>query len=445
MQCPPGGGLFFPPYEIVVMMYATPTVERPLILSRAPPWTRGVAGVVVGSLFMLLGCAAVPQRLGPGPVQADGTDTHSATTPGTGNCEFSELDLQTELDFLVSRNGDRGGGVLWISSLDCGLLWSGSSGLSDHLSRHEMGTSHNFQIASITKTFTATVVLQLVEESAFALDDRIGDLLPGTVTRELLVLDDHDFGPELTVRQLLSHTSGLPDYWLDPPFVRDDHNAFMLAFFAGVTDRLWEPRDILEYVRMLDPIDTPGASYHYSDSGYVVLGLLIEEFADKALHEVYRERILDPLGMEGTYLNYREATRSNRVVAHRYANGWDDYGRVGYSADWAGGGLVSNAEDLERFIAALAKDQLFTKPETSELMRSWIETGETDTEYGLGLFHVELGKGRGGLWGHEGYGGSWMYYWPKHRVTFTGTLGEQNNHWWPVARKAIGQIEAGHR
>lgn len=428
----------------VVFADNTVTGVGVVMAQRALRWTRRAAKAVIRSVVVLLACAAIPEQLDADPTQASSADKSSVTATGTGNCGFPELVMEPALDFLVGRNGDRGGGVMRIFSLDYGLLWSGSSGLSDHLSGREMGTSNNFQIASITKTFTATVVLQLVEESAFKLDDRLGDLLPETVTRKLLVIDGHDYGPELTVRQLLSHTSGLPDYWSDPPFVEDENNAFMLEFIAGIRDHMWKPQEILTYVRMLDPIDTPGASYHYADSGYVVLGMLIEKFEGKALHEVYRERIFDPLGMDATYMNYHEPARSNRVVSHRYEHGQDDYGLVGYSADWAGGGLVSNAEELELFIVALADDQLFLERETGELMRSWVETGETGTGYGLGLFHVELRYGRGDMWGHGGYGETWMYYWPKYRVTFTGTLNEENNDWWYLAGRAMDQIEAGH-
>ncbi len=355
-------------------------------------------------------------------------------------CPFElPLDLQDELDQVVALNNGYGGGIFRIASGTCGLIWEGASGNVIH-DGSPIPADANFEIASTSKAFTAATVLLLMEEGLLTLDQPIGELLPPEYTTGLIVIDDYDYTPELTVRQLLSHTSGLPDYWYDPPYIYPGINAFLLEYIL-YPNRFWEPVDILAYVPGLDPIFVPGTSWHYNDTGYLLAGLIVEQVTGMGLHEVYRDRIFDPLGLDDTWLHWREPPAPGLTRSHRYEEIWDMYTKRHNSADWAGGGLVSSTRDLETFIRALADNTLFSDPSTIEEMTAWIGTDTPGVQYGLGLFRTWLGGGHGEIWGHDGYGNSWMYYWPKEDITMVGTLNQTENDWWPLVAAAAQEID----
>jgi len=343
------------------------------------------------------------------------------------------------LDWIVARNQGYGGGVIRVTSGVYGLLWEGASGTAVY-NGAPMPQEATFEIASTSKAFTAATVLLLVEDGLLDLDQQIGTLLPPAYTTGLIVIGSHDYTPELTVRQLLAHTSGLPDYWNDPPYIIPGVNAFLFEYILHPY-RFWEPEDILVYVPGLTPAFVPGTGWHYSDTGYLLAGLIVEEITGKELHDVYRERIFAPLGLDDTWLSWREPPASGLTESHRYEGSWDMTDKPHQSADWAGGGLVSTTRDLERFMRALADESLFSDPTTGKAMKAWIETGTTGIRYGLGLFWVELGNDQGEIYGHDGYGNSWMYYWPDQDVIFAGTLNQTENDWWPLVKAAAFQID----
>jgi D-alanyl-D-alanine carboxypeptidase len=328
--------------------------------------------------------------------------------------------VQEGLVRLVALNKGHGGGVVRIAGPH-GAICEGAAGLTAGPGSAPMTPSTPFEIASITKTVTATVILQLVEEGRLSLDSRLGDLLPAKFSR--------GFNSSITVRQLLSHTSGLAHYWEDGPRDREGNNAFLRAFLAE-PQRFWQPDDILDLARVL-PARRPGARFHYSDTNYVLLGLIVEQTTGKPLHAVFREKIFDPLGMKSTWLSYREKRRG-AAPSHRY-EGTEDLDNVPrQSADWAGGGLVSTTQDLERFLRGLATGALFKKPDTLQVMLEGGPVGEPGISYGLGLYRVQLDGRLGEVWGHDGHGNSFAYYWPRRDITFTGTLNQTENDWWPL-------------
>jgi D-alanyl-D-alanine carboxypeptidase len=347
--------------------------------------------------------------------------------------------LQRTLDRLVADNDGFGGGVFRLASGEEGILWEGTSGDLTH-DGAAMQADAVFQIASTSKAFTAVTALLLIQDGLFSLDDTTGDLLPPEVTSGLLVIDGHDYGPELTVRQLLAHTSGLPDYWYDPPFILPGFNAFLIDYTLA-PNRFWEPEEILAYIPGLDPIFVPGTGRHYSDTGYLLAGLIIEEISGRPLHEVYQERLFTPLGLDDTWLQWRQDRPGDTAESHRYEGTWDMYDKRHQTADWAGGGLVSSTRDLERFARALADGTLIHDPTLRAEMLHRTPTGQPAVDYGLGLFLVGLGNGQGEIIGHDGYGNSWMYYWPKQDVTMVGTLNQTENDWWPLVKIAATLIE----
>lgn len=351
--------------------------------------------------------------------------------------------LQKKLQKLV-RNAEHFGGGIFRVAKPSGVIWEGTYGYIDASQKIPIDAHSTFEIASITKTFTATVVLQLVEERKLKLDTPIRKLLPAATYKNLLVVDNFDHSGDITIKQLLNHTSGLAHFWDDPPYVKEGYNKF-LTHFEMDEHRLWHPNETLEFVPDMHPQGLPGQRYHYSDTNYVLAGLIIEALEKKPLHEVYRTRIFDKLNMNHTYLSYRESPRSPHKEAHRYFDDDDLHGKKGWSADWASGGLVSNTVDLETFLFALAHGKIFKHAKTLELMKSWVITDNDEQElYGLGIFGIPLKKRRGMIWGHDGWGGAIMYYWPEKDIAFTGSLNqtgteedENEDDWLLLIKEAV--------
>ncbi len=340
-----------------------------------------------------------------------------------------EAAVGATLERLVAHNHGFGGGVVRIAGPE-GLIYEAAAGNVAGPGSAGMRPETPFEVASITKAVTAATVLRLVEAGRLSLDMTLGEALPGEAAR--------GFDGKITLRQLLSHTSGLGHYWTDGARDRAGNNAFLTAFLAE-PGRTWSAERILGYAREI-PARRAGAGFRYSDTNYVLLGLIVERVTGKPLQRVYREMVFEPLGMRDTWLTYREGRRGAEV-SHRYEGREDLHEVPRQSADWAGGGLVSTARDLEKFLRGLASGRLFKSAETLEVMRRAVPVGEPGISYGLGLYRVKLDAGQGELWGHDGHGNSFAYYWPQRGITFTGTLNQTENDWWPLVEAFINKRE----
>ncbi|GIH78044.1 serine hydrolase domain-containing protein [Planobispora longispora] len=261
-----------------------------------------------------------------------------------------------------------------------------------------------FRTASVTKTFTAVAALRLVEQGRLRLDDPIGRHLDPALMKKIR------YGSRITLRQLLEHTSGIADYVTDDP-------SWMSEVFAG-PHRIWTPRELAERGLRLPPAFQPGKGHHYSDTGYVLAGLIIEEAAGKRLHQVYREQILQPLGLRATYLELWEPHRGR--LSHPYVLDLD-FRRWNPTYDtFGGGGLVSTGADLARFIRSLFEGRVFEHAATLEAMLR--AAPHSEGGYGLGIMRLQEGETT--LWGHLGAHGSFMLYDPAAKISITGTVNQ---------------------
>lgn len=347
--------------------------------------------------------------------------------------------LQSILDALVEDNQGSGGGIARVGVDRDGVLWEGASG-NRKRNGYPIAATDNYEIASTSKAFTAAALLLMVEDGLLDLDAPIGTYLPPSQLHGLMVFQGVDYSAQLTLRQLIQHTSGLPDYWYDGPYVLGSYNAFLIEY-SRHPHMAWTPREVLAYVPNLDPIFIPGTDWHYGDSGFVIAGIIMQNIDGKALHEIYHDRIFQPLGMQHTWLHWRETAPFGISQSHRYEGGYNMFTKRQNSADWSAGGLVSTAADMQIFMQSLASGNLFRNAQTLHEMTSWVDTGEDGIQYGLGVYRVNLGFGLGSIWGHDGYGNSWMYYWPRHGITFSGTLNQTENDWWPFVLGAAVLIE----
>jgi CubicO group peptidase (beta-lactamase class C family) len=242
----------------------------------------------------------------------------------------------------------------------------------------------------------------------------------------LHVLDGQEHSDEITVHHLLSHRSGIPDNWAQPEF---------LELILADLERRWTPEETIEFVKhKAQPAFPPGQGFVYSDPGYNLLGLIIEQVTGSALHEAFRELLLDPLGMDHTYRPAYEAGRPSlpgRPPSERYLDDLECTAPPAVmTADWGGGGLVSTTEDLDRFVRAFVSSEIFASPDTRDQMLGFVETSSF-TSYGLGVSMVDFRRtDRPGharltpIWGHSGSSGNFMYYWPERDVVMIGTLNQ---------------------
>ncbi|GGT01903.1 serine hydrolase domain-containing protein [Streptomyces chromofuscus] len=253
-----------------------------------------------------------------------------------------------------------------------------AAGLADVESGQEMTPKHHFRVGSNTKVFTATVVLQLVGENRLSLDDSVEKLLPGTL-RDI---------ERITVRQLLNHTSGLDDY----------------ANHLTSMQRTYRPHELVAMADERERLFVPGARWEYSNTNYVLLGMIVEAVSGRSFTEELHRRIIVPLRLHDTRL----PLTTSRIQG-RYAHGYLLNSPDGTLPDetvenpswaWTAGAMTSTTTDLARFQRALLGGDLL-KPEQLAQMKETVPMGADPTRsYGLGLMRNTADGTT--LWGHNG-------------------------------------------
>ncbi len=350
--------------------------------------------------------------------------------------------LQARLDSMVVKDDAIHNAVLLVESPQERFKFKGASGEADPNTASKMQADDLFRLASLGKMTCAALTMKLVEAGKFSLDDKITSYLPNEIMRGLHEYQGQSFGAQITIRQLLGHTSGLPDYVLD-----GDANGNQLPDFIEMMlmqpDKFWQPEETIAYAKAaLTPLFPPGQGYHYSDTNYQLLGLIIQRVTGKALHEVYREQLFVPLGMNNTYMEHYENPRPalpSRGLSHVYFGPLDYTDLRASSADWAGGGLASTTEDVNRFLRAFVDGKIFQSVASKNAMLAWNSTGA----YGLGVARVDLAalglSGVGVIIGHDGFPGSFMFYWPEHDLTIIGTINQSSPETKPMLQW-VGEI-----
>ncbi|MGA5820685.1 serine hydrolase domain-containing protein [Kitasatospora sp. NPDC094028] len=297
-------------------------------------------------------------------------------------------DLQPELNALV----DQGGSTAALAEVrDHGrVVWRGAAGTADLATGRPARADGVFRMGSVTKTLTATVTLQLVGEGRIGLDDPIEQYLPGTVPN----------GRAVTVRQLLDHTAGLHDY-LDNPQVLYHDEAGARAYLATGRWVEYTPQRLLDLAAAMPPYFSPGQGWHYSNTDYVVVGMLIEQVTGRSWRTEVEQRIIQPLGLRHTSL----PTASTAIPgphAHGYLKfpeGPADVTRLSPTVGDAAGAGISSTADLDRFQAALFGGRLLAPAQLAE-MTATVPSPGLGGEYGLGVIRYTFSCGD--FWGHLG-------------------------------------------
>jgi peptidoglycan/LPS O-acetylase OafA/YrhL/CubicO group peptidase (beta-lactamase class C family) len=308
-------------------------------------------------------------------------------------------ELQAALDAAVA-GGEIPGATLSVRLSD-GSTWTGAAGLADREATTAMTPATRVRIGSLSKLFTAVTTLQLVEEGRLDLDAPVATWLPD-------LLPD---GDAITVRQLLQHTSGLYDYLEDRRFV---------ARAYADPDHQWAPEELVAYANGFPPSFAPGEGWDYSNTNFVVLGLLIERVAGSPLAAELDRRIFTPLGLEQTYAVPPDSVDGPEARGHSRS---EDLSEVSLSFAFGTANLVTTADDLRRFGEALFDGELLG-PATMAQMQTFVDgKGQydmPDLQYGLGLMSNRLPVAEdvpvlGHIGGINGFRAA-MWYSPEHDI-----------------------------
>ncbi|WP_243523555.1 serine hydrolase [Bacillus pseudomycoides] len=278
-------------------------------------------------------------------------------------------------------------GILAKTSED-GKTWGYAAGVANLSTKKPMKTDFRFRIGSVTKTFTATVVLQLAGENRLNLDDSIEKWLPGVVQG-----NGYD-GNQITIRQILNHTSGIAEYLRSK-------DADMMN-----TKKTYTAEEIVKIGLSLPPDFAPGKGWSYSDTGYVLLGILIEKVTGNSYAEEIENRIVEPLELSNTFLPGNSSVIPGTKHARGYfqPDGASELKDVTYynpSIASSAGDMISTADDLNKFFSYLLSGKLLKEQQLKQMLTT-VPTGSAEISgYGLGIYETKLPNGVS-IWGHTG-------------------------------------------
>ena len=341
-----------------------------------------MSGIFVTGLVLLLGVACSG---------GDGNKEDSAAGPdstgGSEQASTADLDAALKKSF---RESEAPGVVAAVQTPE--YTWVRALGVADRASGESMTPEMHHRIGSVTKTFTATLLLQAADEELLSLDDTIDQYVEGVPN-----------GDKITLRQMADMTSGIASYTADDQWVKE---------WSSDPYRVWKPEELAQAGIKDSPQFDPGTEWFYSNTNYVLLGLVLEQVTGKPIGELYREQIIEPLGLKNTSF----PDQADSSIPEPHAQGYTFQGQSSGdkpidstdwspSEAWTAGSMISTVEDLLVYGRALGTGKGLLPPEKqSERLDSFVSDVpplnqpplKGDLAYGIGL-----GKDHGWV-GHNG-------------------------------------------
>jgi D-alanyl-D-alanine carboxypeptidase len=338
----------------------------------------------------LLGCLLLSACSGSSPVQSAPTREAAKLQPLL-LARMQQLRIPGAIVYV-----DDPGQGSWITALGMGNL----------ATREPMQANNYMRVGSIAKTFTATVILQLVDQHKLGLDDPVSKYRPEVPN-----------GAHITIRELLNMSSGLYTY--------DDDEGYVQTSLAEPY-KVWQPQELLAIAFKHPPVFAPGKGYLYDNTNYILLGLIMQQLTHLPAEQAWQRYLFGPLGMHQTSL----ASPTSSAIPDPHAQGYmygTDFTGTGplfnvtdrnFSWAWTAGGAISTLHDLKIWVKALATGQLLSADTQQQRLSSWNNTGLSwlgkPWLYGLGVINYA------GFLGHSGvlFGfNSWMGYQPQTGAT----------------------------
>ncbi|APR78275.1 D-alanyl-D-alanine carboxypeptidase [Minicystis rosea] len=351
------------------------------------------------SLLLLAACGSSTETSSTmGSTGGGGGSSTTSATGGTGGgmndaCAKQATDLQT----LLEQNKPKvaPGAILAVSTPACGV-WVGATG--NATKSEPMKPDDVFRIGSTTKTFVSARVLKLVEAGKVTLDDTLEQWLPG-----------FPGGDGISVRQLMNHTSGIFDFTADTTFQ---------STVNGNPKMHWDPQALVDVAAKHPPYFAPGADFHYSNTNYILLGMLVEKATGNALGKELRDSLLTPAALTSTSFAGEEPVVGH--LAHGFQGDFDVTSVIDPSYAWAAGAMVSSGADLVHWASALYGGEVLA-PGTMDALLTTVDTGQPGFGYGLGVFVGDASVALDTIVGHGGDIPGYhtdMWYLPNQKIAF---------------------------
>ncbi len=329
---------------------------------------------------------------------------------GTANKSALETALQLKLDEWHKAGSFPGAtvGVVLANGESFGL----AVGFSDRQTKTPMNPNDRMLAGSVGKTFAAAIALQLIKEGKIGLDDKIEKYLGREPWFARL-----PNAKEITVRQLMNHSSGLVRYEFKEQFTKD---------LTANPEKVWKPAELVVYLLDEKPPFEAGKGWDYSDTNYIVLGMIIEKVTDKKFYDEANRRVLKPLKLTGTIP--QDGPRLQGLI-QGYAGPNNPFGgtdemivngkfAINPQFEWTGGGYVSTAQDLARWAKMMYEGKAFS----ADLLPQVLDGVSApmlgrEAKYGLGVIIRKTAVGTS--YGHSGFFPGYMtdmMYFPEHKV-----------------------------
>jgi D-alanyl-D-alanine carboxypeptidase len=329
-----------------------------------------------------------------------------ACAPQTVESLAPSSQLQPGIDAAVAAGSDPI--AIYATGTGLGRPQAGAAGFADPKTGRRMTPHTPVRVASNTKTFVAATALRLWEQGRLGLDAPIGPLLDPKLAQ--ILRGDGYRTDQITVRHLLSHSAGLYDHGSDLRYVTR----------VLTENRHWTRQEqiglMAEYA---DPQSPPGTEFRYSDTGYLLLGNIIERITGKSLAGAVRDELrLDRLGLQSTWWETFEQPPAKAEPRARQFFKGQDVTDLHPSFDlYGGGGQAMSAHDLAAFMAALFENRIFRRPETLREML-WKGPHKGAEAYRLGLQAEKWGEAD--VYSHSGFWGTYAYYNPERKIAAAG-------------------------
>ncbi|OMF26271.1 serine hydrolase [Paenibacillus sp. FSL H8-0548] len=294
--------------------------------------------------------------------------------------------IKTHLTKVLKKNDSLSSVLLTIYSNQSGYFEQFAVGTKNQISDQPVQTDSQYHAASIGKTMCAAVYGILVDEGKISYDDKISSWLDEDILKGLFVIDSIDYRDQITLRHLLSHTSGVGDYFEGP--VKSGKP--IIEMISSHPDLSFTPDQLIAFTREnQNPIGKPGQQFYYSDTGYILLGLILEAIEEKPYSDILAEKIFEPLGMNDSYLMFYNDAPADIVGV--YLNGIDYSDKNALSIDWSGGGVVTTMNDLLNFMRALENGVLLSD-EVYRQMTDFKHRYEKGIYYGMGMMYFDFSE-----------------------------------------------------
>lgn len=377
-----------------------PRIPRRSVLGRMVPFA-------LGSLLLACSDANKGGSIAAAPEDAGITGDADASTRSP-ECTARDISLEAALNSALKTTN----ALLSVRDEKCGTSVY-VAGKVETANKDSL-----WRIASITKTYVSALILTLVRDDLLALDDPMSKFVadvPGT--------------KDVTVKMLLNHTSGIFSYTSDKAFFADRHRA-------------WTPRELVDLATKHAPTNAPGAKWSYSNTNYILLGMIAESAGGKQIAELLHTRVLEPAGLKATFLDGAEPLTG--TLAKGFSGKTDVTLLNHMSGPWTAGAMVASGGDLAEWIYALHGTTKVLKADEQAILRTGVEAGD-GVSYGLGVLILDRSQtgGAGPAYGHDGGidgFSSIALYFPEKKTSIGIVVNEDGADYSPILSAAMKKL-----